>query len=197
MKKLFTVLLSVSMVLLLVACQLDDSNTLGQTTTTPSTNSTSTTTTTAPGTFIEYPGNTGIALTASKNSLPDNIYSTTGEQNGLTGTVYAITGTVESLKNISGYTFLIISTGRGEVAVSDTLAMVKDIEDVNEYGGINEDVFRAYYPLPSVGDKIRIIAEYQGLSDAINMAVFMYASSDYLTEVLMLSVNEPDGTEAG
>ena len=139
--------------------------------------------------YKDYPGNTGIKLGQTKTTLPANIFTTTGSENGLAGTLYAIEGKVIECNTSGIYPYFIVSTDGGDVWISDVSEeTVTGSSNVNGLT-IDLDILKSFYPFPEIGEDIRVVAQYQGMSGTTNYPTFVYGGSDYLTTALMRSAS--------
>lgn len=138
----------------------------------------------------KYPANTGIDFMEFAPLVPDEIYSTPAEENGLDGTVYMILGTVEGYTTSDGITCICVDTiDHGKVLIGDPVAILQST-GTSEYGKIDFEKMRTYFPLPEVGEYMTIFAEYQGMSGKYNCPTFIYTSQDYLLKAILLSTEE-------
>lgn len=137
--------------------------------------------------FTEYPGNTGIEISGAEKTLPDIIFTTTGEENGLIDTLYIIEGLVIEVGSRDHYPYFIVATDSGDVWISE-IAETTVQQQAAEYGfEFDLDVLRSYYPMPKEDEHIRVFAQYTGMSGKTNYPSFVYGGEDYLTEAFLLS----------
>lgn len=140
---------------------------------------------------LKYPGDTGIEFMEYAPLVPEEIYSSTAKENGLDGEIYMIMGTVEEYFFTDAEVgFLRVDTVEGEVVVADALGTIRASGNQEILNEINFEKMRSYCPIPEEGEFCIIFAEYQGMSNTFNCPFFVYASSDYLTEALLLSFRE-------
>lgn len=136
---------------------------------------------------VEYPGNTGISINNANTNIPDIIYSTTGAENGLAGTMYAIVGTVDHIYKQGEITNYIIKTDVGELAVMDAYATMSYLPEELDGYTVDAQKFARYFPALQIGEYVKVYAEYRGFSDVIKMPVFLYGGNDYLVDALVNS----------
>lgn len=169
MKRLIAIILAVITALSLAACENAEHTYDAQTTLS-----------TEAANFKEYPGDTNIPIDDAQTVLPEKIYSTPASENGLDGIVYIIKGVITDSEEMDGATYFVIKTDDGNVAVCDMLDY-----DIEEVESVDTDSLREYFPLPSVGESVIIAAEYIGFSDRIDLAMFVYGGSEYLSKALV------------
>lgn len=139
-----------------------------------------------PDTYIDYPGNTGIPIENGLSDIPIEVYTQTGAENGLAGTVYSVVGTVKEVGRDGITDYFIVTTDKGDVWIGDYSDIT--VEESLALGyEIDLTQLKKYYPQPSVGQKIRVVAEYQGMSELWKLPAFTYGSTDYMTQALMIS----------
>ena len=137
-----------------------------------------------------YPGNTGIKIDDAESILPDIIFSTTGAENGLVDTVYLIEGKVTD-RGIDGeYPYFTVTTKKGAVWISDVSSATASPKP-NQQTRYNLKTLETYYPLPEIGELVRVHAQYQGMSAVNKYPCFVYGSADYLAKSLARSSLNP------
>lgn len=194
MKRLFLLLLTLSLVFSIVGCsEATSSNTTVTTITTTAPKSTTqptTTETTAPQ-ILTYPFNVKDKYLSYAVSVPQIIYTTTGAENGLAGNIYFIEGTLDHIDTytdetgIFTYRDAIVRTDIGTVMISNMFESIYNAS-VHEYGeSATKDFYTdnvADYVFPSEGERAKFICIYIGYSVSKNQPVFyMGASSDLFT----------------
>ena len=159
--------------------------------------------TTAPAALTRYPLNVDSAYLELAQELPDNIYTTTGTENGLAGTVYMFTGTVvDSISTEiegTGVEQIIVETDGGKVMVSNFYKWMYN-SAYRAYGKASAD--RAYpypvsdYRLPGVGESGEFLAVYVGYSGTAELPVFYSGANPALFEAMDCQdpTQEPMGT---
>lgn len=160
--------------------------------------------TTAPAALTRYPLNVDSAYLELAQELPDNIYTTTGTENGLAGTVYMFTGTVvDSISTEiegTGVEQIIVETDGGKVMVSNFYKWMYN-SAYRAYGKASAD--RAYpypvsdYRLPGVGESGEFLAVYVGYSGTAELPVFYSGANPALFEAMDCQdpTQEPPGTK--
>lgn len=137
-----------------------------------------------------YPGNTGINIDNAERVLPDTIFSTTGAENGLVDTVYLIEGEVTD-RGIDGeYPYFTVTTKKGAVWISD-ISSATASPSPDSQPRYDLDILQNYYPLPEIGELVRVYAQYQSMSATSNYPCFIYGSADYLVKALARSSLNP------
>lgn len=154
--------------------------------------------------LIRYPLNVDDAYAELSQELPDHIYTTTGAENGLAGTIYTFTGTVsESCATEidgTGVEQVFIETDGGRVMLT------------NFYKWMYNSAYRAYgkaaaereyphpvsdYILPGVGESGEFLAVYVGYSGTAEVPVFYLGANSALYEVMEVQdpTQDPPGTK--
>lgn len=159
--------------------------------------------TTAPAELTRYPLNVDSAYLELAQELPTNIYTTTGEENGLAGTVYIFTGTVvDSLATEidgTGMEQLIVQTDGGTVMLTNFYKWMYN-SAYRAYGKSAADREYPYpisdYRLPGVGESGEFLAVYVGYSGTAEVPVFYLGANPALYEVMEVQdpTVEPMGT---
>lgn len=159
--------------------------------------------TTAPAELTRYPLNVDSAYLDLAQELPTNIYTTTGEENGLAGTVYIFTGTVvDSLSTEidgTGMEQLIVQTDGGTVMLSNFYKWMYN-SAYRAYGKSAADREYPYpvsdYRLPGVGESGEFLAVYVGYSGKAELPVFYAGANPALFKAMDCQdpTAEPMGT---
>ena len=184
-------------VLLLTACASPPAATTTPTTTAPpeTTIPVETTTappeTTAPAELIRYPLNADSAYVNLAQELPAHIYTTTGSENGLAGTVYTFSGTVKehSSSSSDGFVFeqIVISTDDGDVMLMNYYKAlynytVKNLGEATANANMPYPV--ADFQFPADGETAEFLGIYIGYSNVAQMPVFYLGANHTLFEAL-------------
>ena len=144
--------------------------------------------------LAEYPGYKGISLDTGSTVLPLEVYTQTAAENGLEGTIYYVEGTVTELNEIDGVSYFVVTTEKGNVAISDRAGYITTFAE--DYGiDVDIDVFNSYFPIPSTGENVRVFAEYLGMSNSIGLPIFAYGSMNYFYEVMYRSATLTETVE--
>ncbi len=119
--------------------------------------------------------------------LPDEIFDTTAEDNGLDGTLYKIYGTVEDISaNSDGVLDTIhLSTHKGNIVITNLAPAMEADSSFNELGTVDWNMVNALCPMPKIGEFCCIFAEYQGYSETYKAPYFSYGSSDFLSDIII------------
>lgn len=122
--------------------------------------------------------------------LPDEVFETTAEENGLDGTLYQIYGTVEKVAADSDGTMNVIHlrTHKGDIVISNVALSMSSDSSFSKLGAIDADTIEMLCPIPQEGEFCRIFAEYQGFSEKYKAPYFIYGGTDYLAEALLSSI---------
>lgn len=137
---------------------------------------------------LSYPDSIGTAEDKLLTPiLPEIVFSTTAEENGLDGTLYQIHGTVLEyiLDDAGNPATLRVDTLDGEVVINDPFYGLLETSSNGELGSIDQDKLSSFFPMPEVGEFACIFAEYQGMSNKYNAPFFIYGSNEYLTNALL------------
>lgn len=196
-------------VLLLTACAAPPAATTTPTTTAPpeTTVPVETTTappeTTAPAELTRYPLNADSAYVDIAQELPSHIYTTTGSENGLAGTIYLFTGTVvDSISTEiegTGVEQIVIQTDGGNVMVSNFYKWMYN-SAYKSYGKASADRTYPYpvsdYRLPGVGESGEFLGVYVGYSETAELPVFYSGANPALFDAMDCQdpTQEPMGT---
>lgn len=122
--------------------------------------------------------------------LPDEVFISTAEENGLDGTVYQILGTVKEITADADGNMNVIhlQTHKGNVVISNIAVSMAAEYSFSELGIINTDTIATLCPMPEIGEFCRIYAEYQGYSEKYQTPYFIYGGIEYLTDVIINSL---------
>lgn len=133
----------------------------------------------------------------AESIIPDQIYTTSGSENGLPGTIYTFDGTVVDTLQINEDDFnldeAIVETAGGQVLIMNLYKSSYD-DTVDEFG---LSVAKEAYPdsadgyiFPEIGEKARFIVTYMGYSGAKDMPAFVLGANSAISELY-----ETDDTE--
>lgn len=185
-----TLALLLALALFLTACTAPPAGSTPPDTTSASIETTAPPETTAPVELIRYPLNADSTYANLAQELPAHIYTTTGAENGLGGTVYKFTGTVTEYSTtpmeVSSVEQIFVETEGGQVMVANFYKWLYNSACI-EFG---ETLANAAYPysvadyqLPAVGETAEFIAIYTGYSGAVNMPMFYLGANPALFEL--------------
>lgn len=190
-----TLALLLCAVLLLTACTAPPAQTTAPPTTQPveTTVPVETTTappeTTAPAELTRYPLNADSTYVNLAQELPTHIYTTTGYENGLAGTVYLFEGTVtEHSTTTSGdfiYEQIIVNTDGGDVMIMNVYKSTYN-EFVLTFGETYANAECPYpvsdYIFPDDGETAEFLGIYIGFSGVAEVPVFYLGANSCIFE---------------
>lgn len=160
-----------------------------------------------------YPLNSEMAYWEFAVSPPDYIYNTLGSENGLGGTIYSFSGTVEAIEPMDAagvpVEYATVMTDRGPVIVLNMYHGIYE-ETVAQFGeDTAKQMYSAnadYYVFPAIGEKANFLTVYDGYSKAKEMPVFHFGASadvfdiigydDPVAAALTKQLEEKEDTEA-
>ena len=132
---------------------------------------------------------------------PDEVFTSTAEKNGLSGTVYTILGRIteyiyDENGEIEAYR---VFTPKGDVLVGDFYnKIIEEVANDDTFSSIEPVLLRGFLPVPPENEFIRIYAEYQGTSSDFgyeyDLPFFLYGGTDYLANIMIASAHIPDET---
>lgn len=128
----------------------------------------------APGKI--YPIKSESELMAEAVEIDPIIFSTTGEENGLPGSIFHFEGKVKSSEDFNGIPYLVISTENGDLAIFSPADVLGDPEYFKPLL-IDED-----YTMPEVGEKATIYALYFGYSNMLKMPTFYLGANKFMAD---------------
>lgn len=173
-------------------------------TTTPVETTTAPPETTVPAELIRYPMNMDSAYVDLAQELPDHIYTTTGTENGLVGTVYMFTGTVVDTATTevegTGMEQIFVETDGGQVMIANMYKCMYN-GAYKAYGKNAADREYPYpvsdYRLPGVGESGEFLCIYVGYSNVAEVPVFYAGANPALYEVMEVQdpTQDPPGTK--
>lgn len=136
-----------------------------------------------------YPLTENPDYAAFATSVPDIIYTTTGEENGLIGNIYRFSGTVKSASSFesdgSEYKYIIVQTDCGDVMVGNVFEVLwQNLKNEEHYGDkliemtLGEKL--SDYVFPDIGEQAEFICSYVGFSDVYDCPSFMLGGNKFL-----------------
>lgn len=138
-----------------------------------------------------YPKHTNVSYENIAQELPDNIYTTTGSENGLAGTVYTFEGTVTEhfSTDSNGITIEMIrvKTDGGDVILMNYYKTVYNalLEDYSEAVVKTQMPYSIKdFVFPDDGETALFFAIYNGYSDVEKAPVFYYGANDVMFDLL-------------
>lgn len=161
MKKILALLLSISMLLCLAACG----------TNTPSTDKPDDESQTTDNKNSKlYPLSTEESLYSTYSDIPEIIFSTTGSENGLSGTLYSFSGKMIGKHAKLDSSYFVVETKFGEIIMMNVYNDIKDSMPVDE----------ECYATPEIGEEARFTCIYDGFSGTAEMPAFTYGNDSFL-----------------
>ena len=145
--------------------------------------------TTAPAELPRYPINADATYVSLAQELPDHIYTTTGSENGLAGTVYLFEGTVtgHSSTTADGFMYeqITVETEGGAVMFMNFYKSTYN-EFLLAYGEATAKAMCPYsvedYRFPSDGETAEFLGIYIGFSGVAEMPVFYLGANPLMFE---------------
>lgn len=119
-----------------------------------------------------YPLSTSESVYYEHSDIPEIIFSTTGAENGLSGTIYSFTGKMIGEHEKLSESFFVVETKYGNVLLCNVYNDVKDIMPVDE---------ESYSP-PEIGEVAKFTCIYEGFSNVAEMPAFTYGNDAFLLE---------------
>lgn len=155
-----------------------------------------------------YPKHTQTAYKDIAQELPDHIYTTTGSENGLSGTVYIFDGTVTEHFSANSNGLIIemakVETDRGTVLLMNYYKTVHTelSKDYSEAAVKSQMPYSVTdFVFPDVGETAKFVAIYNGFSNTEKAPAFYYGANDVMFDLLELpdpvqptANTEPDST---
>lgn len=133
-----------------------------------------------------YPTNTNESVYLKHPDIPKIIFSTTGAENGLSGTLYSFSGKMIGPHEKLDESFFVVETQYGNVLMMNVYYDIKDYMPVDE----------ASYTPPEIGTYARFTCIYDGFSGTAEMPCFTYGNDDFLLSTYSASPEETEPTEA-
>ncbi len=121
------------------------------------------------------------------DDIPDVIFTTSGEENGLVGNIYSFYGTM---------------VGKPEKDIDYPCFVVKDLMNDNEililnyYEVVKETVplDESYYAVPEIGEVAKFTCIYDGYSKALDLPTFFYGNDENSRNIL-ININNGEDVE--
>ena len=120
-------------------------------------------------------------------TAPKIIWSSTGSENHLGGSVYLLSGTVEGIYEIRSdeetiIKYFVLQTDNGPVQVSDYEFFMRGICKTEEDLAVYESLMRdpeLDSSFPSVGEAVYVMGTYVGFSRTYDMPSFLFGITEY------------------
>ena len=119
-----------------------------------------------------YPLSTSEYVYYEHSDIPEIIFSTTGAENGLSGTIYSFTGKMIGEHEKLSESFFVVETKYGNVLLSNVYNDVKNIMPVDKES----------YTTPEIGEVAKFTCIYDGFSNVAEMPAFTYGNDAFLLE---------------
>lgn len=141
--------------------------------------------------LVTYPLNQDEKYANLAKDLPELIYTTGANENGLAGTIYQFQGAVVDTMEISSGDFVfdvaIVDVGGRRVSVVNQFKALYNYMAATN-GSEYLDII--YYPLhiedfvfPEIGETVNFVTIYSGYSDAIEMPMFILGANETLLDI--------------
>lgn len=133
--------------------------------------------------FVLYPiGSISKYISEAECSIPDNLFVTTAEENGLAGTVYHVIADIIEAKQTDGLDMVIAEYEGQQFAVVNFTSYAAGIDDIF----IKTDPL-ADYSLPPVNSSVAMYLTYRGFSGTLQLPVFFLGANEYCVETIRTS----------
>lgn len=143
-------------------------------------------------TTATYPLDMESSLLDSAIEAPTTIFSTSADENGLSGTAYYITGTVsesytDEALSPTAKPYFTVSCDNGKIAFVNMM----DYADTSNYSkeeiASAQNIYSSGYNniFPPLNQDITVYGLYVGYSDVLNMPVFYYGLNEASQELLL------------
>lgn len=119
--------------------------------------------------------------------IPEEVFTTTAEENGLSGTMCMVVGIVESFDVFEGtnFSYMWVDTiTNGKIIVVDPVPALYEEAETSGWD-VDKEKLRSLFPLPEVGEYAVIIAAYDGWSGKLECPIFVYGGTDYMVKSLL------------
>lgn len=117
-----------------------------------------------------FPLNTKESVYSIYSDIPEIIFSTTGAENGLSGTIYSFSGKMVGKHPKLSSSYFVVETKYGEVLMMNIYDGLKDTMSVDE----------ECYATPQIGEYVRFTCIYDGFSGTAEMPCFVYGNDSFL-----------------
>lgn len=129
-----------------------------------------------------YPRKSSSPYMEHATDAPKTLYTTSAEENGLAGNIYAIKGTVSKYLDSSemdGVTTFVVSTKNGDAVFADMYSKMQS----NVFSAALTAEADSDYSLPETGEHVRVIGIYVGYSGKLDMPVFYFGANEAIVEM--------------
>ena len=117
-----------------------------------------------------YPLNTGEDVYSTYSDIPEIVFTTTGAENGLSGTIYSFSGKMIGPHEILGDSYFVVETKCGKVLMMNVYNDLKDSMPLE----------KECYATPEIGEVARFSCIYDGFSGTAEMPAFFYGNDSLL-----------------
>ncbi len=117
-----------------------------------------------------YPLSTKESVYSTYSDIPKIIFSTTGSENGLSGTIYSFSGKMIGEHPKLSSSYFVVETKYGEVLMVNVYNELKSNMPVGEES----------YAIPEIGEEARFTCIYDGFSGKAEMPAFTYGNDSFL-----------------
>ena len=123
-----------------------------------------------------YPIKSESELMEEAVEIDPIIFSTTGEENGLPGSIFHFEGKVKSSEEFNGTSYLVITTDNGDLVLFSPADVLGDAEYFKPL--LSEED----YTMPQVGETAEFYAMYGGFSGKLEMPTFYLGANEFLAD---------------
>lgn len=132
------------------------------------------------GCSLIYPSNSRSKyLHEAVQPIPDAIFETDAEENGLAGTVYIISATIVERKQVSGIDMVIAECNDKQFAVADFMSYASGLDSMFLQVDPSAD-----YSLPPVNATVTMYLTYRGFSGTLNLPIFFLGANEYCVDAI-------------
>lgn len=131
--------------------------------------------------WLDYPTGSTSKYIAEAQPLDEIIFSTTGEENGLIGTIFTFEGEVVGNGEVSGANYVVVSTEYGDLSVGDMYGYLKSQMPESYFDTIILEI-GADYSMPQKAENVKITATYAGYSEVLKMPSLYLGANKFIVE---------------
>lgn len=129
---------------------------------------------------VIYPSNScSKYLQEATQPIPDILFDTTAEENGLAGTVYVVSATILERKQSSGLDMVIAEYNGEQFAVADFMGYASGIDSLFLQTDPSAD-----YSLPPVNATVTMYLTYRGFSGTLDLPIFFLGANEYCVDAI-------------
>ena len=130
-----------------------------------------------------YPLNTSESVYSTYDNIPEILFSTTGSENGLGGTIYSFKGRMLGSYEEYGDLCFVVETKYGKVLITNVYYEIKD-----EIPALQEECCI----IPEIDEYARFCCIYEGFSEVAQMPAFIYGNDAFLLSAYFDSDEETE-----